>query len=519
MKQNPLILTILDGFGDFNHSDIDKKYNAIYAANTPNYDYLINNYPHTTLECSGISVGLPDGQMGNSEVGHLNIGAGQIVYQDLTKINKLIANKDFFNNQAFVNLIEKTDKNKKNIHIITLLSDGGIHGHIKHALALLELLHLKKFKYQVFFHLILDGRDTPPKSATSYIKDLQENIDKYHIGEIKSLCGRYYAMDRDHRWDRIELAYKLFTQSIAKHNYKNINEAIDKLYDNVESDEFIEPSLIGKAVNINDGDSIIITNYRADRARQITHALFDTVQKFNNFPKKEINYTDFVTFTKYEDNLNNHIAFPKENLNNTLGEVLALNNLTQLRIAETEKYAHVTFFMSGGIEDKFKDEDRILIPSPKVATYDLKPEMSLEKVTDEICKFIKNKKYDVIITNFANPDMVGHTGNLKAAIIAIEAVDLALGRIFNTIKEHGGEMLITADHGNAEVMYNEINNQPHTAHTNSLVPLIYIGRNATINKSAKYKLSDIAPTMLYLLGLKQPQDMTGESILTLDNNN
>mgnify|MGYP003630712449 FL=1 len=325
-------------------------------------------------------------------------------------------------------------------------------------------------------------------------------------------------MDRDQRWDRIEKAYNLITKSSASLQYNSINKAIKNLYLHKASDEFIEPILIGNKAEIQNGDSIIFTNFRADRARQLTHALLDSQDTFNAFIKHKINFTDFVTFTKYEDNLTNNVAFLPEKLENSLGKILEKNNLTQLRIAETEKYAHVTFFMSGGQEEPFRGEHRILIPSPNVATYDLKPEMSLDEVSNEICSYIKNKKVDVIITNFANPDMVGHTGDLKAAILAIEAVDKALEKIYSNIQKHGGEMLITADHGNAEIMYDEQNSQPHTAHTNSLVPIVYVGKNATVNTNKDKKLSDIAPTILYFLGLKKPKEMTGTNIFTLNHN-
>lgn len=468
MKKGPLILAILDGFGDFETTskkgDIDNNFNAIYLAKTPTWDYLSSHYPKTELSCSGIDVGLPNNQMGNSEVGHMNIGTGRIVYQDLTRINREIDNKNFYKNPVLLNLINKTDNSNKNIHILTLLSDGGIHSHINHLLALIEMIKINKFKNKVYYHLILDGRDTPPKSAQKYINQLIKVIRETNIGEIKTICGRYYAMDRDNRWDRIEKAYNLITESKAEYHYSFPDIAVENLYNSCESDEFVPPILVGDKVSINNGDSIVFTNFRSDRARQLCHALLDSKKDFTYFSRNRINFTDFVTFTKYEDTLNTNIAFSPVGLKNSLGEILSKNNLTQLRIAETEKYAHVTFFFSGGKEQEFKGETRILIPSPKVATYDLQPEMSLPEVTDKICEYVINKKFDVIITNFANPDMVGHTGNLEAATLAIEAVDKALGEIYTCIKKNGGELLITADHGNAEIMYDKKKTSSHIQH-------------------------------------------------------
>jgi len=519
MKKGPLILAILDGFGDFETNSktahINKDFNAIYLAKTPTWDYLSTNYPKTELSCSGINVGLPDNQMGNSEVGHMNIGSGRVVYQDLTRINKEIENKNFYTNPALLNLINKTKSNNKDIHILTLLSDGGIHSHISQLFALIELIKINKFNNKVYYHLILDGRDTPPKSGEKYINQLIEIIKKTNIGEIKTICGRYYAMDRDQRWDRIEKAYNLITKSEAEYNYNSINTAIDNLYKTCESDEFVPPILIGDKVSINNGDSIVFTNFRSDRTRQLCHALLDSKTEFPHFSRNKINFTDFVTFTKYEDNLDTSIAFSPIELKNSLGEILSKNNLSQLRIAETEKYAHVTFFFSAGKEQEFKGETRILVPSPKVATYDLQPEMNLPEITNKICEYIENKKFDVIITNFANPDMVGHTGNLQATKLAIEAVDKALGEIYTYIKKYGGELLITADHGNAEIMYDEKNDQPHTAHTTSLVPFVYVGKNAKVRNLPNKKLSDIAPTILYLLGINKPEEMTGDVVFEL----
>ena len=450
--------------------------------------------------------------MGNSEVGHTNIGAGRIVYQELTRITKSIEDGDFFNNEELVAAIENCKKNKTSLHILGLLSDGGVHSHIRHLYGLLELAKRRDFE-DVYVHCFLDGRDTPPASAENYIQDLEEKMKEKGVGKIATLSGRFYAMDRDKRWNRVQKAYNALVNGEGVKSGSCIN-AIENSYQKEVFDEFVEPIVItakGKPVaRIKDGDSVIFFNFRPDRAREITRALVD--KDFKEFETKKMKLY-FVCFTSYDETMPNvHIAFKKEPIVNTLGEVISKNGGTQLRIAETEKYAHVTFFFNGGEEKQYKGEDRILIPSPKVETYDLKPEMSAYEVCDKVVESINSKKYNCIILNFANPDMVGHTGNLAAAIKAIEAIDECVGKIYEAIKAQKANLLITADHGNAEQMIDYKTGEPHTAHTTNLVPLVLISERETA-KLKPGKLCDLAPTILELMEIKKPKEMTGVSLI------
>ena len=508
MKKKPVMLMILDGFGINNNTDG----NAVKTAKTPNIDKLMKKYQTTEIYTSGLKVGLPEGQMGNSEVGHTNIGAGRIVYQDLTKITKSIEDGDFFTIPEFTEAIENCKKYNSKLHILGLLSDGGVHSHIRHLYGLLEMAKRRDFE-NVYVHCFLDGRDTPPASAEGYIMQLEEKMKEKNLGKIASISGRYYAMDRDKRWYRVKKCYDaLVNVEVEKATSSTI--AIEDSYQKEVFDEFVVPTVICNGetpiATIENHDSVIFFNFRPDRAREITRTIVD--KEFKEFETKKLD-TYFVCFTNYDETMPNvKIAFKKEPLVNTLGEVLANNGLTQLRIAETEKYAHVTFFFNGGEEKQYAGEDRILVPSPKVATYDLKPEMSAYEVTDNVVKAIDSDKYDVIILNYANPDMVGHTGSLPAAIKAIETIDECVGKVVETILAHNGTMLITADHGNAEQMIDYKTGEPHTAHTTNPVPLILVTENEDL-KIKSGKLADLAPTILELLNIEKPKEMTGESIL------
>ncbi|WP_264435856.1 2,3-bisphosphoglycerate-independent phosphoglycerate mutase [Coxiella endosymbiont of Dermacentor marginatus] len=519
----PMTLVILDGFGESEET----AHNAIKLADTPTLDELWAHCPHTLLQASGSAVGLPEGQMGNSEVGHLHIGSGRKVPQDLTRIDEAISTGEFFKNPIFVEAIKKAKQCNKAVHIIGLLSPGGVHSRDTQIAAIIKLVHLQGIKKN-YLHAILDGRDTPPKSALSSIKRINEQFLSYSHqssfstgatqgGKIASLIGRYYAMDRDKRWDRTQKAYDLLTQGIATRHVATAEETLALAYKKNETDEFINPTSIcydgENPVTMQDGDVIIFMNFRADRARQLTHAFID--KDFMAFERKiTLKLASFVTLITYEKNLNVAVAFPLLQLNNTLGEYLSTLGLRQLRLAETEKYAHVTYFLNGGQEAPFLGEDRELIPSPKIATYDLQPEMSANEITDKLVKVIKNSNYDLIVCNFANPDMVGHTGNEAATKLAIQTIDGCLKRIIEALKSVGGEALITADHGNAEKMFNEKTRQPHTAHTNNLVPLIYVGRHAQFQQGIG-ALDDVAPTLLSLMGLKKPSEMTGRNLIIL----
>ena len=510
MKDKLTMLMILDGFGD----NPSKDGNAIKLANTPNIDKIMKKYPNTEIFTSGKDVGLPDGQMGNSEVGHTNIGAGRIVYQDLTKITKSIEDGDFFTNPEFIAAIENCKKHNSKLHIMGILSDGGVHGHIRHLYGLLEMAKRRDFE-NVYVHCFLDGRDTPPASGESYIIKLQDKMKEKSIGRIASLSGRFYAMDRDKRWQRIQKCYDALVFGKGNKSGSPI-KAIEDSYQKEVFDEFVEPTVICNGdepvATIGKNDSVIFFNFRPDRAREITRALVDP--DFNEFETKKDLDLYFVCFTSYDETMPNvHIAFPKETLSNTFGEYISKKGYTQLRIAETEKYAHVTFFFNGGEEKQYEGEERILVPSPKVETYDMKPEMSAYQVTDKVLKAIESDKYDVIILNYANADMVGHTGNLDAAIKAVEALDECVGKVVDEVVKKGGNLLITADHGNAEQMIDYDTGEPHTAHTTNPVPLILISADSTLKLKSGGKLADLAPTMLDLMKLDKPDEMTGESLL------
>ena len=508
MEKKLTMLMILDGFGE----NPKKEGNAVKLAKTPNIDRLMKEYPNTKIAASGLAVGLPEGQMGNSEVGHTNIGAGRIVYQELTRITKSIENGDFFSNEELVKAMENCKKNNSKLHILGLVSDGGVHSHIRHLFGLLEMAKRRDIE-EVYVHCFLDGRDTPPASAESYIQELEEKMRKKGVGKIATVAGRFYGMDRDKRWNRIQKAYNAIVFGEGNKSSQVIN-AIESSYQKEVFDEFVEPTVITNGekpvATIEDGDSVIFFNFRPDRAREITRAMVD--KEFKEFETKKMN-TYFVCFTNYDETMPNvHIAFKKEMIKNTLGEIVSKNGGKQLRIAETEKYAHVTFFFNGGEEKQYEGEDRILVPSPKVETYDMKPEMSAYEVTQKVVEAINSEKYNCIILNYANPDMVGHTGSLSAAIKAVEAVDECVGKVITAIESQKANLIITADHGNAEQMIDYKTGEPHTAHTTNLVPLILISERENV-KLREGKLADIAPTLLELMGLEKPKEMTGESLI------
>jgi 2,3-bisphosphoglycerate-independent phosphoglycerate mutase len=507
-----MVLIILDGWGERK----DKEHNAIKLAQTPTFDALFAHYPHTLLNASGEAVGLPKGQMGNSEVGHLHIGSGRKVPQDLTRIDQAIESGDFFKNPVLLAAIQQAKKTDHAVHILGLLSPGGVHSRDNQIAAMIELVNQQGVKKN-YLHAILDGRDTPPKSAQASLQMINDHYARYGSGKIASIIGRYYAMDRDKRWERTQKAYDLLTQGIATYHATSADEALQNAYRHNETDEFVKPTSIHaegeKPITIADGDVVIFMNFRADRARQLTLAFTETT--FNGFQRQVVpKLAAFVTLTAYAKAIQANVAFPPLKLANTLGEYLAKLGMRQLRIAETEKYAHVTYFLNGGVETPNPNEDRILIPSPKVATYDLKPEMSAIEVTDKLVDAINQGKYDLIICNFANPDMVGHTGDEEATKKAISTIDTCMQRIIDAIKTVGGEALITSDHGNAELMFDKKTGQPHTAHTNNLVPFIYVGREAKF-RDQPGALDDVAPTLLYLLGLQPPAEMTGTNLITL----
>jgi 2,3-bisphosphoglycerate-independent phosphoglycerate mutase len=486
-------LVILDGWGFRN----EKEGNAILLANTPNFNYLLSHYPHTLINAAGEAVGLPKSQMGNSEVGHLNIGAGRIVYQDFMRINKAIECGEFYNNKVLISSI----MNSSTIHFIGLLSDGGVHSHIEHLYALLELA--KKFnKNKIFIHAFLDGRDTPPTSGINYVKALEEKCKEIGIGKIVTIMGRYYGMDRDKRWDRTQKAYNAIVLGEGE-KADSAYQVVEESYKKGITDEFIVPTVIGEYKGVEDGDTIICYNFRADRVRQITESL--TKEEFSFFERKKFPKVKFVCMVLYRDDFDLPIIFPQEKLEDVLGKVFEDYKIRNLRIAETEKYAHVTYFFNGGEEKMFQYEDRVLIPSPKVATYDLKPQMSAYEITEKIIE--KINEYQVMIINYANPDMVGHTGNLSATISAIEHVDICLGKILKVFKENDWRVIVTGDHGNAETMMYP-DGSPHTTHTSNPVPFILIGEE-NVKLKENGKLGDIAPTILKLLNIPQPKSMTG----------
>ncbi|WP_085677969.1 MULTISPECIES: 2,3-bisphosphoglycerate-independent phosphoglycerate mutase [unclassified Pseudomonas] len=502
----PLVLIILDGFG---HSE-SPEYNAIYAANTPVYDRLRATQPHGLISGSGMDVGLPDGQMGNSEVGHMNLGAGRVVYQDFTRVTKAIRDGEFFENPVLTGAVDKAAGAGKAVHILGLLSDGGVHSHQDHLVAMAELA-AQRGAEKIYLHAFLDGRDTPPRSAQSSIELLDATFARLGKGRIASLIGRYFAMDRDNRWDRVSAAYNLIVDSVADYTADTALAGLEAAYAREENDEFVKATRIGEAVKVEDGDAVIFMNFRADRARELSRAFVEP--DFNEFPRARLpKMAAYIGLTQYSAKIAAPAAYAPSSLDNVLGEYLAKNGKTQLRIAETEKYAHVTFFFSGGREEPFEGEERILIPSPKVATYDLQPEMNAPEVTDRIVEAIEQQRFDVIVVNYANGDMVGHTGVFEAAVKAVEALDTCVGRIVEALEKVNGEALITADHGNVEQMEDACTGQAHTAHTSEPVPFIYVGKRKVQVREGGV-LADVAPTMLKLLGLEKPAEMTGTSIL------
>lgn len=510
MSKKPTVLMILDGFG----LNDNPKANAVFEANTPNIDALMKNYPFVKGNASGLAVGLPDGQMGNSEVGHMNMGAGRVVYQELTRITKEIEDGDFFRNEELLAAVKNVKENHSSLHLYGLLSDGGVHSHNTHLYGLLELAKREGLE-NVYIHCFMDGRDTAPTSGIEFVKELVDEIEKIGVGKIASISGRYYAMDRDNRWDRIEKAYIALTKGEGNKATDPIS-AMQESYDAGVTDEFVVPVIMeedGKPVaTIQDNDSIIFFNFRPDRARQITRVFCaDEFDGFERGPRKDVFY---VCFTEYDVTIpNKEIAFKKVELHNTFGEFLAANGLKQARIAETEKYAHVTFFFNGGVEEPNPGEDRILVHSPKVATYDLQPEMSAPEVCDRLVEAIHSGKYDVIIINFANPDMVGHTGVMEAAVKAVETVDTCVGRAVEALIEEDGQMFLCADHGNCEQEIDYNTGESFTAHTTNPVPFILINYDPAYTLAEDGRLADIVPTLIEMMGMEQPKEMTGHSLL------
>ncbi|HKX54450.1 MAG TPA: 2,3-bisphosphoglycerate-independent phosphoglycerate mutase [Xanthomonadales bacterium] len=506
-RKKPLLLMILDGWGYREESD----YNAIAQAHTPCWDQLWKDNPHSLLDTSGEAVGLPAGQMGNSEVGHMNIGAGRIVYQDFTRISLAIRDGSFQNNAALCEGIEAAARHKGTVHVMGLLSPGGVHSHDEHFQATVKLAQARGAS-RIAVHLFLDGRDTPPRSAADSIAAMQALVNGISGAQIYSVCGRYFAMDRDQRWDRVQRAYKAIVDADSGLQAPTAAQALNEAYERGENDEFVQPTVITGAAPVADGDSVIFINFRADRAREITRAFVESA--FTGFERRQPRLAAFVSMTEYQQGLDVSIAFPPAGLPRLFGEILAEQGLRQLRIAETEKYAHVTFCFNGGREQAYPLEQRILIPSPKVATYDLQPEMSAPELAEQLARAIRSDGFDVIICNVANPDMVGHTGSMKAAMAAVEAVDQCLAKVLQAIDEQGGEMLITADHGNVEQMLDPVTGQSLTSHTTNPVPLLFHGRAGSLQATGT--LRDIAPTMLHLLGLQQPTEMTGHSLFLPD---
>ena len=507
--KKPTVLLILDGYGERK----EKEGNAIALAKTPVMDRLKKEFPYVEGQASGLFVGLPDGQMGNSEVGHMNMGAGRIVYQELTRITKSIQDGDFFENKALKAAVEHCKKEDSALHFMGLVSSGGVHSHIEHIYGLLELAKRAGLK-KVYLHAFLDGRDTPPDSGKSFLLAVEKKMQELGVGEIATISGRYYAMDRDKNYDRVEKAYRAMVYGTGE-KASSVEEAIDASYAKKVYDEFVLPTVIekdGAVHTVSDGDAMIFFNFRPDRAREICHAFCD--DDFSFFERGARKNIFFVCFTDYDPTIpNKHVAFEKEEIHNTLGEVVSNLGKNQLRIAETEKYAHVTFFFNGGKEEPYENEDRILVPSPKeVPTYDLKPEMSCYTVTEKLTEAIRSGKYDLVVANFANPDMVGHTGVLPAAIKAIEVVDECMGKVVDAVESMHGNLFILADHGNADIMIDEKTGEPYTAHTTNPVPFILVSEE-------KHKLreggclADVAPTLLELMGIPQPKEMTGKSLL------
>ena len=503
----PVVLMILDGFG-YSESPDSK---AIMAARTPVWDKLWASAPHTLVSGSGMDVGLPDGQMGNSEVGHMNLGAGRVVYQDFTRVTKSIQDGDFFENPVICGAVDKAVPAVRAVHVMGLLSPGGVHSHEEQLAAMVELA-ARRGAENIYLHAFLDGRDTPPKSAEASLQMMEDTYARLGKGRTVSLIGRYYAMDRDNRWERVEAAYNLITEGRGEFGAQTAADGLAAAYERGESDEFVKATTIGAPVRVEDGDAVIFMNFRADRARELSRAFVEP--GFSGFARqRELKLAGYVMLTQYAADIPAPCAYPPATLENVLGEYLAKQGKTQLRIAETEKYAHVTFFFSGGREEPFEGEERILIPSPQVATYDLQPQMSAPEVTDRIVEAIEQQRYDVIIVNYANGDMVGHTGVFDAAVAAVECLDSCIDRISTALAKVGGEALITADHGNVEQMSDEHTGQAHTAHTCEPVPFVYVGPRQVELRDGGI-LSDVAPTLLTLLGLPQPAEMTGRSIIT-----
>ncbi|MBQ5682125.1 MAG: 2,3-bisphosphoglycerate-independent phosphoglycerate mutase [Peptococcaceae bacterium] len=505
-KQLPVVLMILDGWGISEH----KEGNAIAQSNTENMDRLLAQYGHSQLFCSGEYVGLPEGQQGNSEVGHLNLGAGRVVYQELTRINKAVREHTLQDNPAFQNVMAHCMEQNKALHLMGLVSPGGVHSHSSHLYGLLEMAAAKGLK-EVYVHCFLDGRDVGPSTGLGFVEELEDKLQQIGVGRIATVSGRYYAMDRDNRWERVEKAYRAMTAG-AGETAASAVEAVQQSYDKGETDEFVLPTVVqadGKPVAvIQAGDGVIFFNFRGDRAREISKAFVN--REFDGFSREYLG-VQYVAMTQYEEGLDMTVAFPPQDLQNTLGQVLADNQVKQFRVAETEKYAHVTFFFNGGVEEPNPLEDRLLVPSPKVATYDLQPEMSAIEVKDKLIEAIKGGEYPFILVNFANTDMVGHTGIPEAAQKAVETVDKCVGEVANAVKNAGGVLLITADHGNAEQMVDPVKGTPHTAHTANPVPFVVMSAEPYTVKDGS--LQDVAPTVLKLLGIDKPADMTGESLI------
>ena len=504
----PVMLIVLDGFG---HRE-ETQDNAIAAANTPNWDALKRDAAFSTIDTSGMAVGLPEGQMGNSEVGHVTLGAGRIIYQDYTRISKAIAEDTIADNEVISAAMNDIAASGKALHLMGLLSPGGVHSHEGHLHGLIRLAARKGVK-QVYVHAFLDGRDTPPRSAEPSLIATQTVLEETGIGRIASLVGRYYAMDRDNRWERVQPAYELLTSGAAEHQADDAVAGLQAAYARDENDEFVAATRIGDAVTMNGGDAVLFFNFRADRAREITRAFIES--DFDGFTRETTPaLSHYVCLTEYHANFDAPVAYPPESIKNGLGEYVSSLGKTQLRIAETEKYAHVSFFFSGGNDNEFAGETRKLIPSPNVATYDLQPEMSAPEVTDALVEAITKQQFDLIVCNYANPDMVGHTGVFDAAVKAVEAIDGCLGRVREALESVGGEMLVTADHGNVELMHDHSTGQAHTAHTTFTVPLVYLGKDgANARLAAGGSLQDIAPSLLHMMGVAQPAEMTGKSLI------
>lgn len=505
--KNPTVLIILDGWG---HRE-ETRDNAIANADTPNWDRLWQDAPHTLLSGSGLDVGLPEGQFGNSEVGHMSLGSGRVVYQSISRIDQAILDGSFNENNAYCQSIDKAVKAGRAVHIMGLLSDGGVHSHQRQIFAALRLAAERGAKH-LYLHAFLDGRDTPPRSAAESLSATQAAFEEIGVGSIASVSGRYFAMDRDNRWDRVAPVYELLTECRSEHQAATAEDALAAAYARDESDEFVAPTRIGEGAAIQDGDSVVFMNFRADRARQLTRAF--TEENFEGFARNvRPALAAFVSTTEYASDIKATVAYPPGSLDNVLGDWIAAKGKTQLRIAETEKYAHVTFFFSGGREEEFTGETRVLVPSPDVATYDLQPAMSAPELTDKLVEAIRSRDFDLIVCNYANGDMVGHTGNYTAAMEAVETLDACLARVENALEEVEGQGLVTADHGNCEQMQDYESGQHHTQHTTQLVPLVYLGKQALSLDPTGGILADVAPTLLSLMKLEAPGEMTGRSLI------